>query len=403
MGTGGLSKAGLSRMCDIMSGYVARGEVPGLVMGIFRRGEAFLDAVGVLEIAGPPVQGDTIFRVSSLTKPITAVAAMMCLEECRLRLDEPVDRLLPELGDRAVLRRLDSPLDDTVPAERAITVRDLLTFRLGIGMIAAPPDHYPIQRAMTELRLGQGQPNPSVPPAPDEWIRRLGTLPLMQQPGTGWMYGTGADVLGVLIARASGQPFDVFLQERILGPLGMVDTGFAVPAAKLGRLATGYENGTEPGAFNCYDPGGVTSQWSSPPRFPSGASGLVSTVSDYMKFGQLMVRYGQHQSERILSRPSVELMTTDQLTPGQKANSGGFASYFENHGWGFGMSVCTKRTEIGEPVGCFGWTGGLGSAWLADPREDLVTVLMTGCAKFALDPPPIYRDFWTLAYQAIDD
>jgi len=403
MGTSGLSKAGLSRMHDVMSGYVERGEVPGLITAVVRGGEVFIDAIGVREVDGSPVEQDTIFRISSLTKPITAVATMTCVEECLLRLDEPVDRLLPELADRVVLRRLDGPLDDTVPARRPITVRDLLTFRMGLGMIIAPPDQFPIQRAMTELCLGQGAPNPSLPPSPDEWIRRLGTVPLVQQPGEGWMYSTGSDVLGVLIARASGQPFEVFLRERVLGPLGMTDTDFSVPAAKLGRLAIGYQDGPAAGAFNVYDAGGAASQWSSPPRFPSGAGGLVSTVEDYLAFGQMMLRYGKHEHVRMLSRPSVELMTADQLKPGQKANSGAFADYFGNHGWGLGLSVVTRRDEIGEPVGRFGWNGGLGSVWYADPREDLVTILMTGCAKVTLNPPPIYRDFWTLAYQAIDD
>ena len=403
MGTSGLSKAGLSRMHDVMSGYVARAEVPGLVTAVIRHGEVFIDAIGAREVDGAPVEPDTIFRISSLTKPITAVATMICVEECLLRLDEPVDRLLPELADRAVLRRLDGPLAETVPSRRPITVRDLLTFRLGIGMIIAPPDQFPIQRAMTELCLGQGAPNPSLPPAPDEWLRRLGTLPLVQQPGEGWMYSTGSDVLGVMIARASGQPFEMFLRERILGPLAMTDTDFSVPAAKLGRLATGYQDGPRPGAFGVYDAGGAASQWSSPPRFPSGAGGLVSTVNDYLAFGQMMLRYGKYENGRVLSRPSVELMITDQLKPGQKANSGAFAGYFDNHGWGLGLSVATRRDEIGEPVGRFGWNGGLGTVWYADPSEDLVTILMTGCAKFTLNPPPLYRDFWTLAYQAIDD
>src|SRR5207247_852888 len=159
--------------------------------------------------------------ISSMTKPVTAVAAMILVEECRLRLDEPVDRLLPELAGRRVLQRIDGPLEDTVPAHRPITARDLLTFRLGWGLVMAPPGATPIQRAMDELRLGQGPPSPSTPPEPDEWIRRLGTLPLMHQPGEQWMYTTGSDVLGVLVARASGQPFEAFLRERIFEPLGM--------------------------------------------------------------------------------------------------------------------------------------------------------------------------------------
>lgn len=192
MSTGGLSKVRLSRMHDIMAGYVERGEVPGLVTLVSRRGEVFVDAIGTKTLGGnDPITRDTIFRISSMTKPITAAATMILVEECKLRLDEPVDRLLPELADRKVLRRIDGPLDSTVPANRPINVRDLLTFRMGFGIVMAPPGTYPIQKAMDELLLGQGPPNPSTPPAPDEWIRRLGSLSLMHQPGEKWMYNTG--------------------------------------------------------------------------------------------------------------------------------------------------------------------------------------------------------------------
>ena len=207
-----------------------RGVVPGMVALICRRGELHVEAIGAKALAAPPIARDTIFRIASMSKPVTAAAAMILVEECKLRLDEPVDRLLPELADRQVLKRLDGPLDETEPAKRPITLRDLLTFRSGWGIALAPPDVYPIQKAMSELLLGQGPPNPQTPPAPDEWIRRLGTLPLMHQPGERWMYHTGSDVLGVLISRASGQPFEQFLQERLFEPLGMRDTGFSVPA-----------------------------------------------------------------------------------------------------------------------------------------------------------------------------
>jgi len=216
MSASGLSEAQLGRMHDVMTDYVARGEVPGLVLLVSRHGEAHVAAIGNLATGGSnPIRRYTIFRISSMTKPITAVATMILVEECKLRLDEPVDRLLPELAGRQVLKRIDGPLDDTVPAHRPITVRDLLTFRLGFGIVMAPPDTYPIQQAMSEQRLAQGPPAPSTPPEPDEWIRRLGTLPLMHQPGEKWMYNTGADVLGVLIERAAGQPLETFLRERI--------------------------------------------------------------------------------------------------------------------------------------------------------------------------------------------
>src|ERR1700694_5959032 len=213
MSTSGLSKARLERMHDVMVGHVERGDMPGLVTLISRRGEAHVDAIGRMAFGGnDPMQRDTIFRIASLTKPITAAAAMFLVEECKLRLDEAVDRLLPELANRRVLQRIDAPLDDTVPAKRPITVRDLLTFRMGLGLILAPPNTYPIQTAMSDLQVGMGPPNPSAMPAPDEWMRRLGSLPLMHQPGEQWMYNTGSDVLGVLIARASGQELPSFLR-----------------------------------------------------------------------------------------------------------------------------------------------------------------------------------------------
>jgi CubicO group peptidase (beta-lactamase class C family) len=403
MSIGGLSKARLGRMHDVMAGYVVRGEVPGIVTLVSRRGEVHVDAIGMKGFGGSdPIRRDTIFRISSMTKPITAAATMILVEECKLRLDEPVDRLVPELATRKVLKRLDGPLDDTMPANRPITTRDLLTFRMGFGQMMAPPDAYPILKSASEQQIGMGPPSPSTMPAPDEWIRRLGTLPLMHQPGEKWLYNTGSDVLGVLIARTSGQPLETFLRERLFEPLGMNDTSFSVPAAKFDRLATSYWTNFKTGALELYDEaeGG---QWSRPPAFPSGAGGLVSTIDDYLAFGQMMLNKGRHGSERVLSRPSVEAMTTDQLTPEQKAGSGLVSGYFDSHGWGFGVSMVTKRVDMAGPVGKFGWDGGLGTSWYSDPREDLVTILMTQRAWTSPSPPNICLDFWTSAYQVIDD
>src|SRR5262249_17162728 len=253
MSTGGLSKARSGRMHDVMAGYVERGDVPGIVPQLSRRGEVHVDAVGMKALGGStPMRRDTIFRIPSMTKPITAAATMILVEECKLRLDEPVDRLLPELANRKVLKRLDGPLDDTVPANRPITVRDLLTFRMGIGLVLAPPDQYPILKAMQEQKVDIG-PNLSAAAGPDAWIRGSGTLPRMYQPGERWMYHTGSDVLGVLIARASGKPLEKFFRERIFEPLGMKDTGFSVPAAKLGRLATCYHFDPKTRQFVVFD------------------------------------------------------------------------------------------------------------------------------------------------------
>src|SRR6478672_12006158 len=194
MSTVGFSKPRLDRMRTVMQGYVDRGEIPGIVTLVSRHGDTHAEAFGSLTLGGTvAMRPDSIFRISSVTKPITAIATMILVEECKLRLDEPVDRLLPELANRRVLSRPDAELDDTVPSKRAITVRDLLTFRMGFGIMTLPPDATPIQRAASALELGQGPPNPQHFPAPHEWMRRFGTLPLIHQPGEGWMYNSGAD------------------------------------------------------------------------------------------------------------------------------------------------------------------------------------------------------------------
>ena len=403
MGASGLSKARLERMHDVMAGYVDRGQVPGLVALVSRAGELRVDALGSLAVGGQsPVQRDTIFRIASMTKPVTAAAAMILVEECQLRLDEPVDRLIPELADRKVIKRFEGALDDTVPAKRSITVRDLLTFRMGFGIVVAPPDPCPILKAASDLRIGLGPPSPASMPAPDEWIRRLGSLPLMHQPGKKWMYSTGSDVLGVLIARASGQPFEAFLRERIFDPLGMKDTGFSVPAEKINRLATSYATNPQTGAFEVYDQP-ANGQWSRPPAFPAGASGLVSTADDFLAFSQMMLNKGKLGSVRILSRASVELMTTDQLTPEQKATSGLTEVFFESRGWGFGVSIVTRRTELAASIGMYGWDGGLGTSWRADPTENLTGILLTQCMWPSPSGPDVFLDFWAALYQSIDD
>ena len=388
-------------MQDILAGYVDSGEIPGIATLVSRRDDVHVDTIG-LKTSGSsdPIRRDTIFRIASMTKPITAAATMILLEECKLRLDEPVDRLLPELANRTVLKRLDGPLEETVPAARPLTTRDLLTFRMGFGMIMGPPNVHPIQRAATEAQiLGL---KPASPHAPDEWIKRFGSLPLMYQPGERWLYHTGSDVLGVLIARASGKPFETFLRERIFEPLGMNDTGFSVPAAKLNRLASCYQVNPQTRALELYD-AASDSAWAAPPAFPAGGGGLVSTLDDYHAFGRMLLNRGRHGNERILSRAAVEAMTTDQLTAPQKAAASFIPGWFDCRGWGFGVSFVTRRDSIATSPGQFGWGGAFGTAWLSDPREDLVALLMTQCLDFPPRPAGVRADFATAVYQAIDD
>lgn len=399
MSSGGLSKTRLGRMHDIMAGHVERSAIPGVVTLVSRRDEVHVDAIGTTAVGGhQPMRRDTTFRIASMTKPVTAVAAMILVEECRLRLDDPVDPLLPELADRKVLREPGSALDDSVPASRPITLRDVLTLRLGIGAVMAPPGQYPIQTAMDEAGIAPSHDRPAF--SPDAWMARLGALPLIHHPGERWMYDTGSDVLGVLISRATGQTLEAFFRERIFEPLGMADTGFHVPEEKLDRLTSCYSTNPETGALELYDDAG-NSGWSRPPVFESGSGGLVSTVDDYLAFCRMMLGKGKLGGDRILSRPSVELMTTDHLTSEQRGEASIFLG--NNSGWGFGMSVVTRRDNLAATPERFGWDGGYGTSGHSDPREDMVGILMTQRFMDSPEPASVYNDFWTSAYAAIDD
>lgn len=393
----GFTKDGLARLDSVMAGFAERGEVPGMAWLVARRGDVHVGVAGSDGAGGTPVTADTIFRISSTTKPIAAVATLTLVEECRLRLDDPVDGLLPELADRQVLARIDAPVDETVPAQRPITLRDLLTFRMGLGMDFTDFGPYPIHEAIGALGLGAGPPAPAVPPPPDEWIRRLGTVPLMYQPGERWLYHTGADVLGVLVARATGQPFEDVLAERVFEPLGMADTGFFVPSDKIDRFGACFGAGFLAGDDGVYDP--ADGQWASPPAFPGGGAGLVSTVGDLHRFGEALLAGGTHDGVRLLGRTSVAAMTTNQLTAEQLATCS--PSPDGSVGWGFGVGVELRNIGPARPPGTYGWDGGLGSSWANDPSEGLVGVLLTNQAWASPVPPPAFTDFWTCVYAAL--
>jgi CubicO group peptidase (beta-lactamase class C family) len=376
-----------------------------MVALVSRGGETHVAALGTLAYdSSAPMRRDTIFRIASVTKPIVAAAAMILVEECVLRLDEPVDALLPELADRQVLRTPRSELDDTVPANRPITLRDLLTFRLGYGIIFAPPGDYPIQQAMEEAgvipNIAAGGTIATLPA--DELMANLRDLPLVHQPGEQYLYNSGADILGVLIARATEMSFGDFLRERLFDPLGMKDTGFFVPAEKIDRLPTAYTTNYETGETVVFDTA-AGGNFAAPPAFESGGGGLVSTADDLLAFGEMMLNDGEYGGERILSRPSVEVMTTDQITPEQKAASLFFPGSWENRGWGFGMAIVTRRDDLAATPGRYGWDGGYGTSWYVDPTEKLIGVLLTQRLWDGVSEVRYLNDFWTSAYQAIDD
>jgi CubicO group peptidase (beta-lactamase class C family) len=398
MSRAAFSAAGLARLQSGIDHHIAAGHAPGAVGLVACADQVETFAVGLSEVDGAtPMRRDTIFRIASMTKPITAVAVLMLVEEGRLRLDEPVERLLPELADRRVLRSIDAELDDTVPAARAITVRDLLTFQMGLGLVMAPPGRYPIQHAIAELKIvGFAAPEPSNPLDGDEWLRRLATLPLMVQPGTDWLYTTASDVQGVLISRASGRSLGDFLDERILGPLGMVDTAFSVPPAKLERFVPAY-NGADGNLAPCDD--ARSGGWSKPPAFEQGDAGLVSTVDDYLQFARFLLAGGRHRDKQLLSEAAVAEMTRNHLGQGQRET--GKMILGPCFGWGFGLGVAVERDGDAVHPGQLAWPGGLGTSWMSDPASGLTAILLTQRLFETPELPRIHRDFQINARKAL--
>jgi CubicO group peptidase (beta-lactamase class C family) len=383
----GLTSAGIARLHAAAERHLGATAVPGLVALVARGEQVYVEALGNLALDGEPVARDSIFRISSMTKPITAAATLAVVAEGLLGLDEPVDRLLPELADRRVLRRMDGPLADTVPATRAITTRDLLTFTFGFGMLmrmfmAATP--WPVVAADEELGLATvGPPNPAVQPDPDTWIARFGTLPLLAQPGERWLYNTGSAVLGVLLARATGQPFADVLRTRIFEPLGMRDTAFWTPHTK--RLATAYQP-TPDGLVVWDEPDAA---WSRPPAFCDGGAGLVSTVDDLLAFSRMLLADGAP----VLSPRAAREMKTDQLTAAQKEHGGLGFDFFVGRSWSFGQVVLDS--------GAFGWDGGFGSSWLTDPAEELTMIVLTQRMFETHQAPAVHGDIQAAAYAAL--
>lgn len=397
----GFSSMRRNRMHAAMQRYVNNGWAPGVVTLVHHRGHEYVDTIGRMAFnSNIPMQRDAIFRLASMTKPVTAVAAMMLVEECRIRLDDPVDEWLPELKNRKVLRTIDSPLDDTMPAKRSITVRDLFTFRSGYGEVVFISPTCPLQKAMMEARLPLAEW--IFPGTPDEFMKKLGELPLAFQPGERWLYHMSAEILGVLISRVSGQSLGQFLHERIFDPLGMKDTGFYVPEEKIDRLPTCYGTDMITGKLVVLDEarGG---QVAHPPLFEAGAGGLVSTIDDMASFGLMMLHNGAFEGGHILSRPSIELMTMDHLTAENKSASPFFENYWDTRGWGLGIGVTTRFTDLGEQPGRFGWDGAFGTSWYVDPREQVVGILMVQRRPDVLKLPAITHDFWASVYQLIED
>jgi CubicO group peptidase (beta-lactamase class C family) len=375
---------------------VADGYAPGAIGLVAFGPNVKVTTAGKLAFDGEAqMQRNTIFRIASMTKAITSAAVLMLVEDGKLKLEEPIDRLIPELAKRNVLRSLDAALDDIEPAKRPITVEDLLTFRCGYGMILAPPGRYPIQQAIAALGIvGFGPPDPAMPFDNDQWIAKLATLPLLAQPGEAWLYTAGSNIQGVLVARASGQQLSRFCEERIFGPLGMVDTGFFVPAGKTDRFATAYRFVDNEAVVS--DPP-LKGKYNQPPKFEAGDAGLVSTADDFLAFARMLLAGGRHRGKALLSPSSVEAMITDHLTAEQR--KGGEEILSRGRGWGYGVSVVAESSPDQPARGAFGWNGGFGSSWFSDPANDLTAILLTQREFTSGILDPIHRRFQAAAYR----
>ncbi|MEU9455656.1 serine hydrolase domain-containing protein [Streptomyces sp. NPDC048277] len=368
------------------------GTVPGAVGLLARGDDVEVVTVGAVDTGGSaPMARDSIFRIASITKPVTAAAVLLLVEEGRIGLADPVAKWLPELARPMVVRTPASPVDDVVPADRPVTVEDLLSFRTGWGFPAdfslpAVQSLFTVQR---DGRFLQDWPDP------DTWLGRLAQVPMLHQPGAAWLYGTSSDLQGILVARVSGGTFPDFLAERIFEPLGMRDTAFEVPASKRHRFTSAYAP-AEDGTLRLVDaPDGG---WSSLPRFHSGGGGLVSTADDWLAFGRLLLNAGTGpDGRRLLSPTSVSRMTTNHLTAAQRENA---ALFLEGQGWGYGGQVDVTPADPWNVPGRYGWVGGTGTTAHIVPATGTVTVLLTQAAMTGPTPTPLMRDFWRVTAQA---
>ena len=391
----GMSSARLARIIPALNARIEAGQLPGAVVAIARHGHLiFHEAVGHL---GPdqrvPMPRDALFAIASMTKPITGAAGLLLWEEGRLSLADPIERHLPQLGNRRVAvldRRVlagQGPIE-TVPAQRSITIQDLMRHTSGItyGGRGTTAVHalYPASSNAAGASLDTSA-----------LLEQLAAAPLLYQPGTVWDYGLSIDVIGLAVEAISGQRLGAFLEQRLFRPLGMVDTSFQVPQDKAARLARPLLRDPDTGAAQSVP------DRSQALRFECGGGGLASTALDYLRFAQMLLGGGVLGDTRILGRKTVEAMRTDRMTPD-----------IENHiadldpnstGYGFGLTVAVRRgasTLMGSP-GEFYWNGAYGTLWWADPAEDLAVVFM---AQVPGEQRRRYRPLINaLVYQALMD
>lgn len=363
--------AALSQVAPALQGIIDQGALSGAVTLVWRKGEVVqTHALGHRDIeGGQPMTRDTLFRIASMTKPVTSIAVMMLIEEGKLKLDDPVSRWLPELANMQVLKDPTGPVDATVPAVRDITVEDLLTHRSGLayGFTSMGPIAYAY-----EEKLGNALANPH---SPDAWLKALGELPLTYQPGERFHYSHATDVLGFLVARIEGKSIGEVLQARVFGPLGMADTSFWVPPEKRERMAKLYQAPPEGALKDVSFPHPPT-----PPAFEGGGGGLVSTADDYLKFARMMLGQGEVDGVRLVKPETLELMAANRLTDEQRGHGFMGMPFWLSQGFGLGVSMildAEKHQWMGAGAeGAYGWPGAFGTWWQADPANEMILIFL---------------------------
>lgn len=366
---------------DAMSAFVEAGDLAGVSTLVWKGGSVVHRAcAGLRDIdARAPVQRDTLFRIASMSKPITCLAALMLMEEGAFALDDPIAAVAPEFARMRVMRSLSGPMDDTVPADRSITFRDLLSHRSGVTYGDFHPG--PIADAFTEALGGDIDSDRT----PEDWIAALAGLPLIDQPGAGFHYGHSTDLLGLLIARLDGAPLGQVLRRRIFGPLGMTDTGFLVPQEARSRRAAacGFDATGKPVNLPAVPGGAALPERPDSMTFESGGQGLWSTIDDYLAFARLFIGGGAVDGVRLLRPETLAQMTANHLTPEQRASAAmfGMPMFAAGHGFGLGLAVMmepdlAQASLCGGGVGAVGWPGAYGGWWTADAAADTVMILL---------------------------
>jgi CubicO group peptidase (beta-lactamase class C family) len=387
----GFSSARLGRINTVMQRYVDERKLAGMVTLVARRGQTVhFETCGLADIAtGAPMQLDTLFRIYSMTKPITSAAVLMLFEEARLQLSDSIADYIPAFADVKVLdNSVGSGVRYVAPA-RPISIRDLLTHTAGLSY--GFDDNVYIDELYRKhvYSLRETNPNGTL----EEFIQAIAKLPLAYQPGSAYRYSFATDVLGLLVQVVAGMPFEEFLRQRIFEPLGMGDTGFYVPAEQIGRFAANHGPDAEHGLTVIDAP--ATSEYARPTRLPSGGGGLVSSTSDYLRFAQMLLNQGELDGARLLGRKTVELMTSNHLPAGVHP----FDDVYSGFGLGVSVLLDPAQAQNLGSVGTFGWGGAANTNFWVDPREELIGILMV--QFMPSDTYPVSPNFRTLVYQAL--